>query len=86
MYGCDTIKGHEPGYSVQRTRDAFNVVQMVPHPRAAVIMVIIPEYTPYFNEQFVVVDSVLAFRPTLIGVISAPGYFYRTAYLLKRIT
>ena len=48
------------------------IAQLVPYPRAAVITIIIPEYPPYFNEQFIVTDSVLAFRPVFKRVIPAP--------------
>ena len=72
MYGDDTVIAHQPGYTVHRTRNALFVTQLVPYPRAAVVTVIIPKYTPYFNKQIIVIDPVLAFRPVFKRVIPAP--------------
>jgi hypothetical protein len=86
LHGDDSIHAHKPRNSIQGTRDLLFIAQLFPYPRAAVVTVIIPEYPAYFNEQIIVIDSVLAFRPFLKRVISAPGYFHRAAHFIERKT
>jgi hypothetical protein len=47
-------------------------MQMIPYARAAVITVVIQKNPPYFNEQLLVIDPLLALWPLLERIIPAP--------------
>ena len=56
---------------------AWNAVFLIPaYPWTAAVLIILQKHAPYFNEQPLVIYPVLAIRPPLPGVISAPGYFH----------
>ena len=59
--GNDPITTHDPRYAVFGAAHMLLVPQLIPYPRTAVIMIILPEHPFYLNEQLIVINPV----PTL---------------------
>ena len=68
----NAVDPHEASYAILRTMDMLNVVQFIPDPRAAIILVIVPEHPFYLNEQLLVIDPLLTLGSLFKRVISAP--------------
>ena len=70
--GDDSIDAHDPGDSVLGTTDMVFIIKLIPYPGAAVITVVLQKNPSYLNEQLLVLDSMLAFRPLFKRIIPAP--------------
>ena len=70
--GHNAVLPHEPCHTILGTEDLFFITQMIPDPRTAVIFPEFQIHPFYLNEQFLIINSMLTFKPPLIGVIAAP--------------
>ena len=82
--GDDSVNAHDSGDSVLGTVDTVFIIKLIPYPGATVVTIVLQKDPLYFNEQLLVLDSMLTFRSILERVIPAPRYFQRPAHLWKR--
>jgi hypothetical protein len=80
----NTSLPHDFRHTILRTANMLDIVKLMPDPWATVILVIVPEYLLYLNEQLLVINPPLTLGSLFIRVISAPRYFQGSAHLLER--
>src|SRR5271154_1315413 len=84
LNGNNVITTHDPSHAIHGTTLLFYVMQLIPYSRAAIIAIVLQEHPSYLNEQCLITDPALAFRPCRKRVIPAPRHFHCPAHLIER--
>ena len=72
LNGDDSVNTHDSRNPVLGTRDMVFIIKLIPYPGATVVTIVLQKDPLYFNEQLLVLDSMLTFRSILERVIPAP--------------